>query len=295
MAKKYGTYLQNMLVELPAFLLCWDHLHSLHFPNFGATLKQSASCKKLSPVFFRTWIGGLLKGFSGFPSVLSDLVVAFFFPPPLPRSPLIVAPGSVSPSSEASVTVLDAAPPPPPRPFLRPGLRPRLPFVDVDAVEAEPLLRETVVLSESLLLSSLSLKVSLSDVLLLVLLGRLLPRPLAGVWLLAPFFPPPLPVPFDLPDDDPFVDSFLLLVVALPRPLPLSDDSLSSFLVEDEAWPLTLLPPLEAAETFERAGEGVALLLLLMGVLGDEYEDSTPPTFLASLLPSDEATGFSST
>lgn len=288
--KKYGTYLQNMLVELPAFLLCWDHLHSLHFPNFGATLKQSASCKKLSPVFFRTLIGGLLKGFSGLPSDLSGLEAAFFLPP-FPPPPLIVAPGSVSPSSEASVTFLDTPPPAPLRPFLRPGLRPRLPLVDVDAVEAVPLLRETVVLSESLLLSSLSLKVSLSDV-LLVLLGRLLPRPpRAGVWLLAPFFPPPLPVPFDLPDV-PLADSFLLLVVALPRPLPLSEDSLSSFLVEEEAWPFTLLPPLEAAETFERAGEGVALLLLLMGVLGDEYEDSTP--FLVS--PSDAAlAGFSST
>ena len=35
-----SSYLQKMLVELPAFLLCCDHLHSLHLVNMGGNVSS---------------------------------------------------------------------------------------------------------------------------------------------------------------------------------------------------------------------------------------------------------------
>ena len=104
------------------------------------------------------------------------------------------------------------------------------------------------------------------------------------------------------PPPDPLPETDVWLTFLPPRPLealppprlleeegprllvdPLSElSSLSSFLEVEEAGPLTFLP-FEAADTLERAGEGVARLelLLLLGVLGAEY-DSEAVNFLAS-------------
>merc|ERR1719510_1439363 len=113
-------------------------------------MKQSESCKKLSPVFFKTLMGGLLKGLS-FSFLLPLVLLGVGVAPPL--------------DSDSSVSSLLAAWPRPA--FL--GFRPRLPLA---------LFLEDEVASESLLQSSLSLmSEALACLKRLLLPPRPLPRP----------------------------------------------------------------------------------------------------------------------